>query len=239
MARQAGEIQLTGRIGNTSFYKHKEFGFLARRAGGASKSKIKKSPTFARVRENNSEFGSASSTNKMIKEAFAPLRARCRDGSFHNRLMGEVCELVKGDSTSERGKREVKKHVAKQLTHVELNRNCFSRKFFELPVSAEVEEGLHVEATIKIKHDDLPLYWNVSSQAVSIDFQTKKITKQMLESDIFLTEKGKFEVMFDHTVDVGGALFHGMCINFYHVVDDEFVMINDPELMAGFMRCVG
>ncbi len=239
MAKQAGGMKFTGRIGDLVFYKHKEFGFLVKEAGGPSKHKIKTSRRFVRVRENMSEFGSASSCNKLIKGAIAPITARCKDGSLHNRLMSEVCKLLKSDSTSIRGKREVKKHVAKQLDHFELNRNCASRNFFELPVNADLENNLYIETAVRIKREDLPAYWNVTSLAATVDFKTRKVKKHKCVTDIYFTEKGRFELKFDHKISDGGAVFHSMCINFYRLVNDEFVVIEDPELMSGVLWCVG
>ena len=55
MGRQDGVVQLTGGVGNLSFYKTQD-GYMARKKTGVSAKRIKSDPAFARTRENIAEF---------------------------------------------------------------------------------------------------------------------------------------------------------------------------------------
>jgi len=59
MAKQIGPNKFQGRIDNQVFYKSQD-GFLVKGKGGASADRIANDPSFARTRENYSEFSAAS-----------------------------------------------------------------------------------------------------------------------------------------------------------------------------------
>ncbi|RZK42147.1 MAG: hypothetical protein EOO90_08705 [Pedobacter sp.] len=58
MAFQRGSVKLEGNVGELSFYKVDD-NYLAKQKRGPSKEKIASDPSFERMRENATEFGSA------------------------------------------------------------------------------------------------------------------------------------------------------------------------------------
>jgi hypothetical protein len=102
MARQNGPLQLTGSIGNLSFYHHKEYGYLARQKGGARRGK-----TSERTRENSNELGRASRTGKLIRRGLRAALHVSGDATVSQRLSGCLYRVLQHDTTSARGLRTV------------------------------------------------------------------------------------------------------------------------------------
>ncbi|MEP7169617.1 MAG: hypothetical protein ABI855_09640 [Bacteroidota bacterium] len=104
--KQKGIIKLEGTSEDITFYKSKD-GFLARAKGGVSKERIKNDPKFARVRENDKEFGSAAKAGKYLRDAIRSLMKNARDFRVVSRLTLLMSQILKLDTTSKRGDRNV------------------------------------------------------------------------------------------------------------------------------------
>jgi hypothetical protein len=122
MAKQKGIIKLEGTIGDIAFYKTKD-GHLAREKGGVSGDRIKNDATFARTRENMSEFGRAGSACKLLRIAFRSYLLNSADGRLVSRLTKSMMEVVKADATSTRGQRNVLDGELEMLEGFEFNIN--------------------------------------------------------------------------------------------------------------------
>jgi len=106
MARQKGIIKLEGTLSDVTFYKSKD-GYMAREKGGVSGERIASDPAFVRTRENQAEFGRAGKAGKLLRTAFRVLWQNAADGRMVSRLHKELMRVVKADSTSSRGQRNV------------------------------------------------------------------------------------------------------------------------------------
>ncbi|MEP7168807.1 MAG: hypothetical protein ABI855_05505 [Bacteroidota bacterium] len=104
--KQKGMIKLEGTSDDITFYKSKD-GYLARAKGGVSKERIKNDPKFARVRENDSEFGLAAKAGKYLRDAVKSLMKNARDFRVSSRLTLLMSKIAKLDTTSVRGQRNV------------------------------------------------------------------------------------------------------------------------------------
>lgn len=102
MARQHGPLQLTGSLGNLSFYYHKDYGYLVRQKGGARSGKVS-----ARTQENGDELGAASRTGKLIRQGIRAGLQLQGDGTVSQRLTGRLYQVLRLDGTSARGERNV------------------------------------------------------------------------------------------------------------------------------------
>lgn len=106
MARQTGIIKIKGTIGGMTFYKTQD-GNLVREKGGVDASRIASDAAFARTRENGSEFGSAASAGKLLRDAVRTLMLVAADSKVTSRVT-QVMTVVKNyDTTSARGERNV------------------------------------------------------------------------------------------------------------------------------------
>jgi len=110
VAIQKSSITLEGQIGDLSFYKSNGKA-LVRQRTGASKERIKTAPSFARTRENNTEFGRASSAGKRIRVAarlaLGERYTLFEDPTAVNRLTTRMTAVVRSDTTHGRGERTV------------------------------------------------------------------------------------------------------------------------------------
>lgn len=89
-----------------TFYKSKD-GYMVREKGGVSAERIASDPAFQRTRENQAEFGRAGKASKLLRTAIRPLLQSAADSRMVSRLHKEMMRVVKADSTSARGLRNV------------------------------------------------------------------------------------------------------------------------------------
>ncbi len=106
MAKQKGIIKLEGTIAGVTFYKTAD-GYLAREASGISAERIATDAAFERTRENNAEFGRAGKAANLVRTAFRAQLLRVQDARMFSRLASEMMKVVKADTTSIRGMRNV------------------------------------------------------------------------------------------------------------------------------------
>ena len=107
MAKLKSVLDFTGRLGTISAYKRKDIdGIILRAPGGASREKIKNSPSFERTREINKEFGGRSRASGLIMQAMWPLKplADYNIAGPLNKLIKPLQEL---DTVNLKGKRDI------------------------------------------------------------------------------------------------------------------------------------
>lgn len=130
MSIQKGIIKLKGKLDDISFYESNGKA-LARKAGGVSKEVIMGSASFARVRENMSEFAGAARAGKGLRLTLAPVTGSYADGRLGARLVGIMKQICNLDSGGVRGQRSISITLySDALRGFELNRNTpFSSVF--------------------------------------------------------------------------------------------------------------
>jgi hypothetical protein len=106
MARQSGIIHLTGTLGGINFYQTPD-GFLARTKSSLTAERIARDPQFQRTRENSSEFGMASQSGKLFRQAFTGFVRELKDRDYRTRVMRLMMDLKQLDVLHQRGKRTV------------------------------------------------------------------------------------------------------------------------------------
>lgn len=147
MAKQAGYIKLEGTMGDLSFYKNRDGKFIARRKGGVSRKRILTDPRYKRTRENLSEFSTAATSAKFLKNAFREIEIKSNGGKLHNRLYSMAMKVVKSDALSVRGERKF------ELGDLTLLRG------FEFSEKANLGNVLKVQTTIQ--EDEASLTVNI------------------------------------------------------------------------------
>jgi len=127
MARQSGVLKLKGKIDDLSFYHNKQFGYIVRRKGGATRERIATDPQFARTRENSTEFAAATKAAKLIRHTVRAGLHLTGDNFVTQRLNRQVMKIVHMDVESERGQRR----FASGLVHDEARRALNGFPFYE------------------------------------------------------------------------------------------------------------
>jgi hypothetical protein len=112
MARQAGILKFTGKLGGLSFYEHKHYGMLVRQSNPVCGERMRKDPAFARTRENGREFGMASRSAKLLRHGLLPFLKDVGTEFLDNRLMKHFLSIKNQDTENVRGAR----HVAATLS---------------------------------------------------------------------------------------------------------------------------
>ncbi len=105
MAKQRGIIKIEGSLGDITFLKTKD-GYLVKEKSDIG-GRIATDKAFQRTRENNAEFGRAGKAGKTLRTAFKSLLLNAKDGRMTSRLTKEMMKVVKADTTSDRGMRNV------------------------------------------------------------------------------------------------------------------------------------
>jgi hypothetical protein len=107
MAIVTNDLTFIGAMPGFTVYKMKGSDkIIVRRKGGASKEKIKHSPTFERTRENNTEFGGCANASKVIRNVLTPIK-HLSDYNFSSTLNKLTKKIQLLDTMGERGKRSV------------------------------------------------------------------------------------------------------------------------------------
>lgn len=106
MAKQKGIIKIKGTIGDMTFYKTAD-GHIVKEKSEISKQKIMTGASFARTRENMSEFGRAGKASKTLRNAIRTHLLNAKDGRVVSRLTKEMMRVLQADATSVRGLRNV------------------------------------------------------------------------------------------------------------------------------------
>lgn len=137
MAKQTGIFKVEGTLNDVTFYKSKD-GFMIREKGGISAERMASDPAFVRTRENQAEFRRAGKAGKALRAAFRPLLRDASDNRVVSRLLKEMMRVVKADSTSVRGKRNVLDGELELLEGFEFNAGGKLSQTFFAPYTATV-----------------------------------------------------------------------------------------------------
>lgn len=138
MGRQDSVIQLTGSVGNLSFYKSKD-GYLARKKSGITAERLKTDPAFARTRENIAEFTRSGLATKFLRSTFRSLIQTMADGRVTSRLTRQMMKVIQADQVNLRGQRNVIDGEAVLLEGFEFNENGKLLKTFFAPFTASID----------------------------------------------------------------------------------------------------
>lgn len=143
MAKQIGVLQLEGTIGNVTFYKSGN-GYYARHKTTSTV------VTSARTRENISEFARAAKGGKLIRKAFATIIKDVKDSLLTQRLTQALNVVVKTDTLSPRGMRNIPDGDITQLQGFELNSDMALSSALQAPYTASINR------TTGIMNVDIP-----------------------------------------------------------------------------------
>jgi len=115
MVKIKGPFQLSGSMGEISFYTMRgSKKVIMRGKGGAKKEKIRNSPKFAEFRKLQKEFGSCSKFGSLARYAFGGLH-RVAGFNLNPRLISKAKKVMKLDTVSEVGQRSIKLSEYKEI----------------------------------------------------------------------------------------------------------------------------
>ena len=140
MAYQIGDLKLKGQLGDLTFYKQGDT-YLAKRKGGISSKRMATDPTLERSRENSTEFGRASAEAKRIRLALRNVLPLFHDATMQTRLNKRILQLIKGDGTRDRGKRQLTTENLPLLVGFSFNGRSAWKDVYYAPVQRHFSEN--------------------------------------------------------------------------------------------------
>lgn len=211
MAKLKGPLKIKGTIGDITFSKTED-GYLAKEKTSLDGKRIATDPAFQRTRENNAEFGRAGKAGKLLRKAIRTLLQHAKDKRVTSRLTTEMMRVVKADTTSPRGLRNVIDGEAELLQGFEFNRNATLGTTIYAPYTSVIDR---VAGTLTV---DLPSFnpaeqiaapsgtthYRIVSMGAEIDF----------ENETFITDNKETAVLpWDGTATAAISLANAVTAN--------------------------
>ena len=189
MAKQDGIIPLKGTIDNITFYKSGD-GYVARKKGGISASRIATDPKFQRTRENGAEFGRAGSAGQLVRKTFRQIILNSADRKVVGRLTREMMKVVKADLLSDRGFRTAANGDPRLLEGFDFNANSTLASTFSIETEVNVNRlggtlTISIPSYVSSKMVNAPqgaTHYKLVSAGAAIDFATKKAVVEFQET---------------------------------------------------------
>ena len=202
MARQKGILKLEGTIGDITFYKSKD-GFLARGKGGVEGSRIANDPNFQRTRENGSEFGAAGKAGKVLRTALRALLQNTSDSRMVSRLTTEMLKVIKADTTSERGQRNVIDGEAELLEGFEFNIGGKLGTTLFAPFTGTIDRAagslvINIPSFVPLNMVAAPngsTHFKIISGGAAVDFENEKFEAENQETALIAWDSNATEAI--------------------------------------------
>ena len=178
MAKQIGIIKTQGTLDDLTFSKTKD-GYLVKKRTSLDGSKINSDPSFQRTRENNSEFGKAAKAGKLLRNEIRNQLLNAKDFRVVSRLTKEMMKVIKADSTSTRGQRNVIDGETELLQGFDFNVNAKLSTTLYAPFTAAIDRvtgALTVDIASFAPNQMIPApvgttHFKIVTGAAEVDFE--------------------------------------------------------------------
>lgn len=213
MAKVNSIIGLQGTVGNVTFYRTK-YGLFAREKSQLDGKTIATDPRFQRTRENMKEFSRAAKACKLLRAAFLPVLQKVNDNECATRLMKAMMKVIKADTNSVRGERNVLDGNLGLIKGFEFNiKSGLDARFFPKCVASinrakgqfkidipAFEPGSTLAVPKKATH------FNLFSAGASLDFNKEKYEVDIKTSDaISINDLRTAPLHLSHTIEPGST----------------------------------
>lgn len=229
MGSQEGVVKIKGAIGDLSFYKGKD-GFMVRRASKIDGNRIRNAPEFARTRENNQEFSHAGQAGKLLRKAFQSLLKTTADGRVASRLTKQMMVVLKADTVSDRGQRNVVDGELGLLQGFEFNNGSQLGSVLTAQYTTTIDRATgkmaaNIADLVPMNNVSAPpgaTHFQFISCGAEIDFETGDLVISTAQSaDVPVNQKTATPVLLEATVSAGSThpLFFVLGITFSQMVN--------------------
>jgi hypothetical protein len=229
MAKQKGIIKLEGTIGDITFFKSQD-GYVAREKGGPTADRIANDPAFQRTRENGQEFGRAGKAGKVLRNAIRSFIQNAADSKTVSRLTKEMMKVVKADTTSTRGLRNVIDGETEMLEGFDFNVNAKLSTTLYAPYVSTIDRtagtiALNIPSFTPADMIAAPVgatHFKIVSAGSEIDFEQEVTVTDAHESSILPWDNTATAVMnVTHTLTANSThpLFLALGIQFFQDVN--------------------
>jgi len=237
MAKQKGLFKVEGTLDDVTFYKRGE-SYLIRNKGGVSRQRVLNDPSFARTRENGSEFANVAASGKMLRNANSVLIKKAKDGSLTRRLMHVLAKVKDADTVSARGMRNVNEGLSSVdgkafLKNFDFNSFTPLKAIMQAPYELDTATGT-VTITDLVPMDMLTF----PNYASRVTFKAGFMNLDLLTGDYDITYSPDVTLPIDMTtsspvvtptgVPTGsGYSFYFLLVEFSQEINGVFYALND------------
>lgn len=234
--KQTRLLQLTGETQKMTFYRKKNGEYAFKRKGGISPENYATNPLYERMRTVNMEFTTACRSASLIKRAFASVLPRHAVTSAYQRLMTKCREVLKTDSSHEKGYRQVIDGDANLFRNFEFTADAkFNSVLFVQPTysfdraTGNVTVGLPaLDPAIMIHAPAKATHYRLTLSVATVDFAVETFGIFYTESTDIALNAGLAEAL-TLTAGVGAntttAVFTALTIQFITTEGDDAVLI--------------
>src|SRR5699024_10615046 len=218
--------------------------YLARQKGGIDRERFMNDPKFQRTRENAEEFGRAGKSSKALCTAIRPVLNKTQDSRMISRLVRSMMRVIKSDTSSDRGKRNVSDGDLKLLEGFDFNGNARLSATVYAPFSTSIDRDSGVmEISIPEFNPDSQIvipggttHFRFISAGVEVNFEN---------GNFVLTQSSSSEIAYDNSetspielsnnigvVESEKPLFLVFGIEFLQEVNGSFYALNNGAFNA-------
>ncbi|RXG27167.1 hypothetical protein [Leeuwenhoekiella palythoae] len=242
MAKQAGIIKLKGTIGDIAFYKSGD-GHMARFKGGIDKKRIATDPAFQRTRENGAEFGRAGKGGKLLRSSMQLLLQQAKDAKVVSRLTTVLLAIIKTDTLSARGARNLTQGDLGLLNGFDFNANSPLSTTLSAPYSVGYDRatgvvGLELEAYtphVQIAAPAGATHYKLSCGASELDFEEQTSLFKSVTTGILPYQNTEVAATtLEVSLTAGSTLqvVHALSIEFYQEVNGTMYSLQNGAFNA-------
>ena len=189
MAKQRGIVKLEGTIGDITFLKTRD-GYLAKEKTHISAERIATDPAFQRTRENGAEFGRAAKAGKLLRNAFRASIQSVADPRVVGRLVKMMMQVIKADTTNQRGMRNVIDGETTLLQGFEFNENGRLGTTLFAPYAATLDRVtgdvvISLASFIPASMISAPAgttHFKIRAEAAAVDFSLQSFVNSLAET---------------------------------------------------------
>lgn len=242
MAKQRGIIKLEGTIGDITFLKSKD-GYIAKEKSSVPADRIASDPAFQRTRENGAEFGRAGKSGKLLRNALRGVLQKASDSRMVSRLTKEMMRVIKADTTSQRGQRNVIDGEAELLSGFDFNVDAKLGTTLYAPYTATInrvtgECTIAFPAFVPINMIAAPggtTHFKLFAAAAAIDFQGEAFSAVQQESALLPWDVTPTAILnLVNALPAGSPhpLFLALGIEFLQEVNSDLYSLNNGAFNA-------
>lgn len=181
MAKLKGPIKIKGTIGEMTFSKTED-GYIVRDKTSIDGKRIATDPVFQRTRENNAEFGRAGKASKVLRNAVRTLLQHAKDSRTTSRLTAAMMRVLKADTVSARGMRNVMAGEPGLLEGFDFNKDATLGATISAPFVATIDRPAGILAVVmqpfnpsaQLAAPAGATHFKMVSMAVEADFTNEK-----------------------------------------------------------------
>lgn len=241
MAKQRGFLKLEGTLGDVTFVKTQD-GYLVKEKTDIG-SRIASDKAFQRTRENNAEFGRAGKAVKLLRTAIKTLLLNAKDSRLTSRLTREMMKVVKADTTSDRGLRNVVDGEVELLQGFDFNINAPISTILSLDSTASINRvtgllDVAVPAFVPANQVMAPegaTHYKLVSGGAEIDFGNGTFIQDSSETAILpWNNDPAVAVTLSNTITANSTLplFLLFGIQFYEAVNGKYYPLKNGAFNA-------